>query len=235
MPLLQTLLDTFFPIHCLGCRTHGQWICNTCLAALPIRLDHRCPTCLIHPTPYGQTCFSCTKKNALDGLFVASYYQSPLLSRAIHTYKYRFIPGLAEPLGTFLCAAIRHFDIPLPDCLVPVPLHPRRLRFRGFNQSALLADTLSRTLLPELGLPVLSDVLVRTRFTKPQMKTESREERLANLQGAFTSTPHAKTSLTNQSIWLIDDVATTGTTLEECAKVLKHSGAKHVFGIVLAR
>jgi len=84
-------------------------------------------------------------------------------------------------------------------------------------------------------MPVLEDCLLRTRFTKPQIKTKSREERLGNLKGAFAFTDESIPLIQNKMLWLIDDVATTGTTLEECAMVLKKAGAKKVFGIVLAR
>lgn len=229
------LLDTLFPIRCLRCHRHGEWICADCREALPLRLDHLCPVCHRRPTPYGQTCFECAGKHALDGVFAASTYASPLLSHAIHTYKYGFVSDLARPLALFLASALRRFDLPLPDTIVPVPLHPRRLRFRGFNQSELLAVALAETLVPVLDIPILSDALVRTRFTRPQVKTESREERLANLQHAFAVVPGQEGTVCGRSVWLIDDISTTGATLEECARALKQAGAASVFGIVLAR
>lgn len=235
----EQILDTLFPLYCLGCAKKGDWLCDTCLGKLPVRLEQHCPLCLRHVTPFGQVCFSCrdTHAPALDGLFVASayhYHASPL-PHAIHTFKYRFIPDLSVPLGNFLTSTLEKSALPLPDALVPVPLHPRRLRFRGFNQSALLAQTLATTLTPGLELPVLSDTLIRTRYTKPQMKTDSREERLTNLKNAFALTEGKGETIEGKSLWLVDDVATTGTTLEECARVLKSHGAKSVFGVVLAR
>lgn len=233
----RQILDTLFPVHCLGCRQKGAWICDRCLSQIPPRLEQHCPTCLRHITPSGQVCFECrdTQAPALDGLFVASYYHDTLLPRAIHTYKYRFIPGIGTPLGQFLCQSLEKTTLPLPDVLIPVPLHSRRLRFRGFNQSELLARELSRHLTPGIELPLLSDTLIRTRSTKPQMKTDSREERLANLKNAFAVTLGDGNAIKGKALWLIDDVATTGTTLEECAAVLKQHGARSVFGIVLAR
>jgi ComF family protein len=198
-------------------------------------LRQRCPTCLKAATPRGEVCFSCFGKNSLDGLFAASSYRNPLVAESIHTYKYRFIPALAAPFGLWLGNRIAEIDLPLPDLYIPVPLHPRRLRFRGFNQSALLADTLSDTLTPGSALPVLENCLLRTRSTKPQMKTRSREERRGNLKNAFALATGSGESIRGKTVWLIDDVATTGTTLEECARVLKEAGAKSVFGIVLAR
>lgn len=243
MALLQeaftTLLDTLFPISCLGheCQKKNQWLCDTCLAAIPLRTEQHCPTCLVRITPSGQVCTLChdTISPALDGIFIASHYRKSLLPHAIHTWKYRFIPDMAVPLAHLLTSALEKSTLPLPDILLPVPLHSRRLRFRGFNQSELLARALSQSLTPGLELPIHTDVLLRTRYTKPQMKTDSREERLLNLKDAFTLTQEKEALITEKYIWLVDDVATTGTTLEECARILKAHGAKSVFGIVLAR
>lgn len=230
-----SILDILFPLFCLGCGTPEAWLCASCRERLPLRRDHRCPSCRRRPTPFGRTCFECSEKYPLDGLFIASHYEVPLLSRAIHACKYRFIDALSVPLGTFLADAARQTDLPLPECILPVPLHPRRLRFRGFNQSELLAETLSRMLAPGLDIPVMPSALLRTRYTKPQMQTKSRQERLHNLKNAFALAKDAKKNIRGKSLWLVDDVATTGTTLEECAKLLKRQGAKEVYGIVLAR
>ncbi len=233
----KAVLDTLFPLRCLGCGRGGHWICRPCTSRIERRLDQECPLCRHHLTPLGAVCFSCrdSAPSALDGVFVVAHYHDPLMSRALHTYKYRFIPDLALPLGQLLIDSLSRSALPLPDVLIPVPLHPRRLRYRGFNQSALLARIIGEELAPGLALPVLDDVLLRTRFTKPQMKTESREERLENLRDAFALTPDQESLIKGRNIWLVDDVATTGTTLEECAQVLKSHGARSVWGIVLAR
>ncbi len=232
-----TLLDTLFPLSCLGCHQKNQWLCDTCLGAIPLRTEQYCPACLVRITPSGQICPSCrdTASPALDGIFVASHYRTSILPHAIHTWKYRFIPDMAVSLAQLLTSALEKSTLPLPNSILPVPLHSRRLRFRGFNQSELLAQALSQSLTPGLELPVQSDTLLRTRYTKPQMKTDSREERLLNLKNAFTVARGREALIREKYIWLVDDVATTGTTLEECARVLKAHGAKGVFGVVLAR
>ncbi len=230
-----SLIDTLFPIRCLTCSMRGEYLCQECLAIFPRRLKQRCPTCLKKITPRGEVCFECFGLSSLDGLFAASMYRSPVVSASIHTFKYRFIPSFAQPLGSLLAERVREIDLPLPDCLIPVPLHPRRLRFRGFNQSVLLAETLANELTPGFDIPIIKESLLRIRFTKPQMKTHTKEERLRNLKSAFTLLPTDVPLIRRKSIWLIDDVSTTGTTLEECASVLKQAGAKNVFGIVLAR
>ena len=229
------VLDTLFPISCLGCGAPREYLCQTCLDVFPRRIRQRCPTCLKATTPRGEVCFACSGDNSLDGLFAASLYRSLLVSASIHTYKYRFIPAFAQPLGVWLAGRITEIGLPLPDICIPVPLHPRRLRFRGFNQSELLAQTLADTLAPGLSIAAPKGIIRRTRYTKPQMKTHTREERLGNLKNAFAVVGENASLIRGTSVWLIDDVATTGTTLEECATVLKQSGAKSVFGIVLAR
>ena len=232
------VLDTLFPVRCLGCGERKEWLCEKCLSHIPLRTTQLCPACLTQITPTGEVCFVCYSgkaKRSLDGLFVAAHYKTKLLSQAIHTYKYRFVSAVAEPLSKLLLQALHHGELPLPDLIVPVPLHSKRLRYRGFNQAALPARILSADLVPTLTLPLLEGALLRTRFTLPQMKTENKKERLANLRDAFAVDPQMKSEIKGRSIWLIDDVATTGTTLELCARVLKKAGAKSVFGIVLAR
>lgn len=233
----KQVLDTLFPIFCLGCKKKGTWICEQCKQNITVRLEQYCPFCIRAITPAGQVCLHCRDSltPALDGLFVASYYHDTILPHAIHTWKYRFLAGIAKPLGQFLVTSLERSAVTLPDLILPVPLHPRRLRFRGFNQSELLAKELAATLTPGLPIPILTGVLIRTRYTRPQMKTDSREERLANLKNAFAIVEGKDELINNKSLWLIDDVATTGTTLEECARALKQAGAKNVYGIVLAR
>ena len=233
--LSSVLLDILFPLLCLACRKKGEWICSDCQKRIPLYIEHRCPVCKKTITPAGETCRDCYGHSSLDGIFSATFYEIPIISRAIHTYKYRFVPEVSKPLATVLQDALLQKDLPLPEALVPVPLHPRRLRFRGFNQAELLARELSQLIAPELSLPVIADALKRIRYTKPQMKTTSRTGRLANLKDAFSVDKTKQALLKNKRVWLIDDVATTNTTLSECAKVLKENGAKSVFGIVVAR
>lgn len=237
MNIPNKILDAVFPRFCLCCGAHGTELCDACTVYLPLRREQRCPGCFRAITPRGEICHSCSAKKttSLDGLFAAAPYRSHLVSLAIHTYKYRFIPALAMPLGKFLAERVKESGLPLPDLCVPVPLHKRRLRFRGFNQSAMLAKTFLSALTPGLDSALIQEVLIRKRSTKSQMKTVSRAERLSNLHNAFSIRPDMVSLIKGRSIWLIDDVSTTGTTLEECAKVLKDSGAAFVFGIVLAR
>jgi len=133
---------------------------------------------------------------------------------------------MAKPLGRLMISALpQGIDA---DVIIPVPLHPARLRAREFNQSLLLADQLSR----HLARPVSATNLVRTAATDPQT-TLSRQERLRNLRKAFEI--RKPQDLAEKRILLVDDVYTTGATLNECAKTLRKSGAGPVFALTLAR
>lgn len=148
----------------------------------------------------------------------------------IHAYKYHFVETLTHPLGTLFAQAVEKSNLPLPTVIVPVPLHAKRLRYRGFNQSLLLANTLIQNMVALHTTPV-KNILTRIRFTKPQQKTASKKERQENLQNAF----QVNAPVTDQIIWLVDDVATTHSTLSVCAQALKQAGAKKVYAVVLAQ
>lgn len=234
--LKQHLLDLFFPLTCLGCGKEDTLLCDRCLAGITPILEQSCPFCCRRITPHGETCFACLdKKTALDGVLVGSDYDQALLDTAIHTFKYRSIESLALPLGDLLVRTVRSADLPLPDLIVPVPLHPWRLRYRGFNQSELLGRHLATHLLPGTDIPLDTTGLIRQRFTLPQQKMRNAEDRKRNIRDAFALRKSNRNIFKNKHIWLIDDVATTASTLDACAKILKKAGAKSVFGIVLAR
>jgi len=118
---------------------------------------------------------------------------------------------------------------PLPgEALVPVPLHHKRLRERGYNQSSLLAQELGKL----INLPVVDGWLIRLRHAPPQARTSTVEQRRSNVAGAFTCRDHR---LRGKPVLLIDDVSTSGATLDACAAALKATGVTSVWGLVLAR
>lgn len=226
-------LDLLFPIYCLGCKKPNVWLCDNCLAKINLRQEHVCPVCEKNPTPDGHTCFACKEKSSLSALLPASSYQNELLVKAVHFYKYRFIADLSLPLGQLLTKAFVFSSLSLPDLILPVPLHKRRLRWRGFNQAIKLAEFISQNALPLDEIPLAQNVLVREKYTQPQMKIRSWRERKQNMLDAFAV--KNKTQIQNKTILLIDDVATTGATLFACAEALKKNGAREVFALVLAR
>lgn len=229
------ILDLVFPIECFGCGKESTLACPSCLALVPEPDSQHCPLCKTPFQQNGQTCNKCRGKTALDGLLVARPYRFRLVQQLLFAFKYRLLKAALIPLVDLLEESLGHHSLPLPDLLIPVPLHPRRLRFRGFNQAELIASELSQRLAPGLGISVDTQSLQRIRFTKPQMKTDSREERLHNLTDAFLIKPTTAGPLVGKYVWLIDDVTTTGTTLDECARMLKQAGVKKVWGVVVAR
>ncbi|MFA6048074.1 MAG: ComF family protein [Parcubacteria group bacterium] len=237
----KLFLDTLFPISCLSCNKDDEWFCHKCLEKIKLLSEQVCPYCEKIITDAGQICVHCKEKflskNAiipLDNLIIATSYRENIVSRLVHTYKYNFVSDLSVPLGKIIIKSILKNNLPLPDLIIPVPLHRRRLRWRGFNQSELLARYLSENLTPGMSIPISDNIIIRNHYTKPQMKIKNYQERQKNLQNAF-SFSKTFTFLTSLNILLVDDIATTGSTLFECGKILKKHGAKKVFGIVIAR
>lgn len=217
--LATIIIDSVFPRRCFGCGTFGTHLCHTCLSKIP----RRTPSTLFitrsrHETP------------GLDSLTSATFFRAPLVSRLIHNFKFQGIQELKTPLAQLLLDAIERSSIPLPDSITPVPLHPRRLKERGFNQSALLAEEIAIVLNRPVPLIHSELLLIRKKHTRPQSKLKNRNDRLTNLCDAFSSSE----DLTGKNIWLIDDVTTTGTTLNECAMTLKAQGARSVHAFVVA-
>jgi ComF family protein len=163
---------------------------------------------------------------AIDGIRSALIFQK-LTREAVHQFKYQNMRVLAKPLAGVLYAYLAENPISA-DLLIPVPLHPQRLRQRGYNQSLLLALELEKL----CGIPVRSDILKRRINTPPQARTSGSIERRHNMRGAFTS-PDGK--LKDKQVLLIDDVSTSGATLDACASAIKRAGAATVWGLTVAR
>jgi ComF family protein len=229
----KSILDILFPVRCLSCKKEGPWLCEACQNKIIIRTEHVCGVCEKMITPDGRTCLACKKKSSLDGLIATCSYKQSTVAQMVHLFKYRFISDLHVPLANLLILALQKTDIPLPDMIIPIPLHPRRLRWRGFNQSELLARHLADNLLPNSQLAMRCNILIRNRYTAPQMGIKDYQSRRLNIAGAFSISPSA--NLKNKTVLLVDDITTTGSTIFECAKVLKSAGASEVFAIVLAR
>jgi ComF family protein len=239
------LLDILFPASCLSCGKYGSWICPECFSRIKILFDQVCPYCEKITTDSGQICPQCRKKFLnenrsadLDGLLVSARYHENNLARLVHFYKYNFLKDLSVPLSRLIMKVITKNNFPLPDAILPVPLYPRRLRWRGFNQSELLADYLGKNLAPGFSIPILSDLIIRKKYTAPQMKIKDYKKRRQNIAEAFAINRNCAEPdkiILNKKILLIDDICTTGSTILECAEVLKKAGAREVFGAVIAR
>jgi ComF family protein len=150
-----------------------------------------------------------------------------VVRQAIHQLKYNNFKALASPLAQLLAEYVETRPLPV-EVIVPVPLHPRRLRERGYNQSALLARELGRL----VSLPVVEDSLSRLKDTPAQARASNAEIRRSNVVGVFACRDE---KLKGKPVLLIDDVCTTGATLDSCAIALNKAGASSVWGLVLAR
>ncbi len=185
-----------------------------------------CPRCG-KPQLSGILCPGCVSWQVeIDGIRSPFRFDG-VIRQAIHQLKYRNLRALAVTLAKLMQDYLA--TNPLPgEVLVPVPLHPKRTRERGYNQSSLLAKELSKL----TGLPVVDDCLIRQRYTPPQARTPTVDERRSNVANAFTC--HGS-RLQDRQVLLIDDVSTSGATLDTCATALKAAGAATVWGLVLAR
>lgn len=150
-----------------------------------------------------------------------------VVRKAIHQLKYRNLKAIAPCLAELLADYLSSHSLP-GEALVCVPLHPRRLRERGYNQSGLLASELGR----RTGLPVIDDCLIRVKQAQPQVRAVDAQERRSNVADAFACRDDRASG---KQIILLDDVCTSGATLEACASALKNKGAASVWGLTLAR
>lgn len=234
---MNFLLDILFPKKCVGCGKAGGYICGDCVKDIK-QTDLVCPRCE-RLAVGGQTHPICRRRFGLDGLWSLGIYQGPL-KVVIQKLKYEpslvrdFAPVLADLLieywakyAPFILDLIKK-DLGRGWVIIPVPLHWYRQNKRGFNQSVLIGQTLSK----KLGLDY-SEGLKRIRYTKPQVKLKGKQRR-QNIKDAFEITK-AYTLYPNPYILLIDDVWTTGSTLRECCWILKRAGAKKVWALTLAR
>lgn len=237
MRIVNSLVDLLFPPRCANCRRTGAWLCSECRAEIVRLAPPWCAKCgqLLEPqvsipsrfaTGTGAaTCADCRAQPLqIDGLRAAAHFQGPL-REAIHRLKYNHCTALAPTLAGLLVDFLRAYPIPA-DVIVPVPLHPKRERSRGYNQAVLLAQELAVS----QKLPMWYNVVERVRATTPQVKLDAAARR-QNMRDAFTAT----TQVAGVRVLLIDDVCTTGATMEACSIALMRRGAKSVWGLALAR
>lgn len=232
---MNLILDLLFPKKCVGCRKVGSYLCQECIGELA-QTDLVCPKCE-RLSLGGQTHPICRRKFGLNGLWFLGNYQGPLKA-AIQTFKYKFVRELANILVDLTLEYWARYQPFVLDkikadqgenwLVVPVPLHWYRQNWRDFNQS----ENIGKLLAQKLGLE-FSNALVRSRYTKPQVKLKA-YQRKDNISRAFEMAKNCHLK-PNTCVLLIDDVWTTGSTLKECCYVLKRAGAKEVWALTLAR
>ena len=218
----RKLISWFFPPTCLlcGARAEGDWnLCADCCAELP-RNNHPCQCCAIPlDGSLDLVCGKCQQHPPpFDRAFAPLLYQQPV-DYLVKALKFGSQLTIARLLGEWLGEDLAGRDRALPECIIPVPLHPSRLRERGFNQALELARPVSR----RLGIPVLPNSVQRIRRTKPQVELNF-NARGGNVRGAFA----VNRPLPVHHVALIDDVITTGSTVSEVAQVLGAAGVSEI-------
>ena len=218
-------LDLIYPPACVSCRRSGAFLCAPCADTMTDATPPRCPCCW-QPSRVDGPCHDCrAARPAYDGLRSAVVYKGAARTLVL-ALKYRHTTAVATPMAALMATAVRRDELEV-DVAIPVPLSGRRERIRGYNQAAVLA----RALGSELTLP-MSRALVRRRHTPPQARSADAVARLRNVAGAFACRGQ---DMAGQRVLLVDDVTTTGATLNACARALKEAGAAAVWGLTFAR
>lgn len=230
--LKAIILDLLFPPRCLYCRKNikkteaNHFLCQECDSTIT-RLDaFSCRFCRGRlPDPINRC-----HPDEPPVLAAMTLFHQPLIKELIHQLKFKsrqsVIDALTPRMKDYLVPLVHHFS---NFIIIPVPLHISREKHRGFNQAELIARTVGAI----LTLPLQTDVMIRTRSTKPQTGTHSKKDRESNLKGAFQVINPA--AIEDKNILLVDDVITSGATISEATATLKDSGAKKVIAFVLAR
>jgi ComF family protein len=234
--LISGLLSLLFPPHCIICKQEleydsREYLCPKCLNDFKYLKGPFCTMCG-KPLPaekqtFAKTCRLCQKMPPeFDCGFSVCIYDG-VLKECIHRFKYQKKTFLKSTFGKMVSGFIKeNLKDKIFDCIVPVPLHPARKWERGFNQAELIAMEVRKL----LDIPVKTNILKRKRWTQPQVIL-SKEQRRRNVKNAF----YAKNDNRTKNVILLDDVMTTGATLNECAKALKTSNIEYVCAITIAR
>lgn len=222
--LFWNAVDWVFPPRCGGCDQLGERWCPTCQQET-VRLSEPLCSCCGYPFASGGLCQDCRNQPpSFRALRSYCAYQGPA-REAIHRLKYQRDMGIAEALAGHLAQLARDLAWPV-DSITAVPLSPSRMKQRGYNQASLLAIPLALA----LKRPFDHRLLARTRETNSQVGL-SMNDRKQNVAGAFT----ARETAAGKVIWVIDDVITTGATMNACAQALMTAGATAVYGLSFAR
>lgn len=211
--IFEYILDLLFPKKCVACNASGSFLCKNCFGKIECFDD----------------VFIKERFKNLSGIFAIAPLKGTI-REAIHAFKYEGVKELTKDLAGLTVQHLSVGGMPFirRRVLLPVPIHRSKLVDRGFNQSELLAKELTR----RLGLKIESSVLIKTKATAAQINLK-KNERKENVKDVFMVKDASK--IKSKKILLVDDVITTGSTLEECAKVLKKAGARDVMGLVVAK
>ncbi len=224
---VSTSVDLLFPKRCVGCDIEGAFLCSECSDDLPSLVPPYCFICSQPGDLMMRLCRRCWERPLqIDGIR-SPYRFEGAIRNAVHSLKYRNLRAMAPVLAGLLADFVVTQSIEA-DLLVPAPLHPKRERSRGYNQSLLLARETGAL----LDMETSSDALRRVQNTPSQASVSSEEERWVNVANAFQAAPDL---VGGKRVIILDDVCTTGATLEACSLALKAAGALSAQGLTLAR
>lgn len=232
------LLDLFFPVFCLNCGKEGEYLCQNCFSLIDVSSYTYCPFCSPLKIVLNGLCNSCKRKHKnLSGLFSVCSYQNFVVRNLIKQFKYHpYVKDLAKTLAHLIIHYFNQLETK-PDFsnsfFIPIPITNKKLKTRGFNQAEEITKELCLLLSKNnIIIPYSTNVLIKTKDTIDQTEL-SEKERFENVKDCFKCINPDK--INGKKIFLIDDVFTTGSTMEECARILKLSGAKQVWGITIAK
>ncbi|MFA5033269.1 MAG: ComF family protein [bacterium] len=241
MGFLHNLLNFIFPPHCSICKKYlepdEKVVCNECFNGIPVIVPPFCARCG-KPTKSENVCNDCIKNPHQFTRLIALSEYSDITRDFVLLFKNRQKFSLGKRLASLMAVLIKQDEfIFSADVIIPVPIHMVVRRHRGFNQSEILATEISKI----TDIPMISDVLIQVKRTQPQkyysikdMDKEAREEkRILNVKGAFKVIN--SDTVKNKRILIVDDVCTTGATLDECSRELYKAGAEDVYAVVIAK
>jgi ComF family protein len=227
----ERTLDLVFPRRCVGCGVFGAFLCPACLSATPRAQPPRCPGCWMpqngRPAGDVELCERCRVSRPAFKAARCPFVYAGAAREAVHALKYDGLSAIAAIMAEAMAGSLTEWRPPV-TALVPVPLAARRRRSRGYNQSELLARELSRL----CGLPVNGALLVRRKATTPQALAADEAARRANVEGVFAAGRKAGPA---GALLLVDDVMTSGATLEACARALVAASHGPVYALTFAR
>lgn len=206
--LIHNILNFLFPQKCLACGVKNEILCKNCLKIFPY-----------------------TNVDESSNVFSATNYNYEPARKTIWLLKYRGARNLAEPLAELIYQRLplKNLSSQTEWVIIPIPLSKKRFKGRGFNQSELIAQHLAQ----KLNIKIDTNILYKIKHTPSQVDIKNREERLKNIKNSFALKNNE--SIKNKNIIIIDDVTTTGATINEAKKILRHNGAKKIIATVVAR
>lgn len=223
LKIKKIINDFLFPIKCVSCGKQDSILCKNCEDKIRTFNEGFCFSCLKKREDFS-VCPKCKQNTFLDGVFILGDYKDYTLKKLIWDLKFNFIKDSAGPLSALLFDRFKNID-KNNFTITAVPLHEKRLKQRGFNQSEIIAKSFANNL--DISY---ENYLIRDKNTESQ-KDLTRFERKINMDDVFKISSEVR----GKNIYLLDDVITTGATLDSAAKTLKENGAIKVWGVVLAR